>query len=411
MGKIIDITKSVSVESNKGKQDTDHLRHSNRVRLTDFIRKNTEEIVSEWETFARTLTPASNDMTPLALRNHIHEMLAFIVSDIESPQTDFEQTQKSRGIKEKNSTPSAAEQHASLRLAGGFDIDQMVSEYRALRASVIRLWGKENSELNSQDVIDLTRFNESIDQELAESVSNYTKKVNYSKDLVLGILSHELRTPLNVISMSAQLQSRIGSPNDRQTMLAYQIVESSTRITQIVDDLLDVTRARFGSGLPINRTSMDMGFVSQQLVDEMRAAFPTRTIKLEVSGDLRGEWDKARIGQGLSNLIGNAMQYSFTDSPISVTVKGLSEEVLLSVHNKGVPIPSEKIGIIFDSLARASIDAGEHPEEVNLGLGLYITKDIVISHGGTIDVTSSEENGTTFTAKFPRAAGIVSDDK
>jgi signal transduction histidine kinase len=374
-----------------------------RIRLAQFIRENTDQIVSEWQTFARTLISTTNEVTPLALNDHITQMLSFIANDLESPQTDFEQIQKSRGIKEKSSSPSAAEGHAALRLAGGFNIDQLVSEFRALRASVIKLWGKVNSELNNQDVIDLTRFNESIDQELAESVSSYTHKVNYSKDLVLGILSHELRTPLNVISMSAQLLLNIESPTERQTMLASQIGESTSRISQIIDNLLDVTRARFGSGLPINRTTMDMGFVSQQLVDELRAAHPTRIIDLDVSGDTKGEWDKARVGQVFSNLIGNAIQYSFKGSPINVTVKGAAEEVVLSVHNQGVPIPPEKIGTIFDSLARAAIDEGDHPESVNLGLGLFITKDILVSHGGTIDVRSSEDNGTTFTAKFPRS--------
>jgi len=373
----------------------------NRVRLADFIHENTEQIVSEWATFARTLTPAANDMTPLALRDHIQEILDFIVSDIKSPETGFEQIEKSQGGKERSSITTAAETHAALRLAGGFDIDQMVSEYRALRASVIKLWSA-HTEMNNTDVIDLTRFNESIDQELAESVSHYTKKVSYSKDLLMGILSHDLRTPLGAISMSSQLILNMGGLGERQTLLTKQIFDSASRITAIINDLLDVTRARFGSGLPVIRTPMDMGFVAKQLVDEMRVANPTRSIVLEVSGDVKGEWDKARIGQVFSNLIGNAIQYSFKDSPIAVTIKGRPEEVILSVHNQGLPIHPEKIGTIFDSLTRAVTDEGDHPEAVNLGLGLYITKEIIDSHGGKIDVTSSEDTGTTFTVRFPR---------
>jgi signal transduction histidine kinase len=372
------------------------------IRLADFIHENMKPIVSEWESFARTLTPAANDMTPLALRDDIHEILAFIVKDIESSQTRLEQVEKSKGEKEPSPTATAAEIHAALRLSGGFDIDQMVSEYRALRASVIKLWSKANSQMSNQDILDLTRFNESIDQAVAESVSHYIEKVDYSKDLFIGILSHDLRTPLNVISLSAQIQLKMGE-NERQTRLATQIFDSTSRITQIVNDLLDVTRARFGSGLPVIRAPMDMGFVSRQLVDEMRAAYPTRTITLEVLGDMKGEWDKARIGQVFSNLIGNAVQYSFKDSSIGITVKGTTKEVILSVHNEGAPIPPEKLGTIFNSLTRAVTDEGEHPVAVNLGLGLYITKEIVVSHGGTIDVTSSEENGTTFTARFPRS--------
>lgn len=140
------------------------------------------------------------------------------------------------------------------------------------------------------------RFKESIDQILAESVSHYTKKVNYSKDLFIGVLSHDLRNPLGAISMSAQLMMRVGQLNDRSTRLAKQISESAARTLEIVNDLLDVTRARFGNGLPVMRAPMNMGFVSRQLIDEMRLAFPNRKITLDVSGELRGEWDKARIG-------------------------------------------------------------------------------------------------------------------
>lgn len=404
---------SVSTLPPKKKQESEHSPQDNRIQLADFIHENTEEIVSEWESFAQTLKPTANGLMALALRDHIRPILAFIVSDIQSPQTRLEQIQKSQGGKEKESAPTAAETHAALRLADGFDIDQMVSEYRALRASVIKLWGTGNTRMNHEDIIDLTRFNESIDQELEESISHYTKKVSYSKDLFIGVLSHDLRSPLNVISMSAQLMLNIGALNkqqalnERQTMLATQIFESTARITTIVNDLLDVTRARFGYGLPLLRSSFDMGVVGQQLVDEMRAAYPIRIITLEVSGDLKGKWDKARIGQVFSNLIGNAIQYGFKDSPIEVVVKGTAEEVILSVHNEGLPIPPEKIGTIFDSLTRAVIDGEDNTGEVNLGLGLYITQEIITSHGGIIDVTSTDEDGTTFTARLPRSANMA----
>lgn len=403
------LRKPVLATRRPNKEKDGRARQDNRIRLTDFIDKNEKQIVSEWESFARTLKPAANDMTPLALRDHIHEILLFIVGDIRSPQTQLQQAQKSQGKKKEKSTTSAAQTHAALRLAGGFNIDQMVSEWRALRASVIKLWCKANTQMNATDIIDLTRFNEAIDQEVAESVSHYTTKVGHSKNLFIGILGHDLLSPLNVISMSAQLMLNIGMPNERQTlnprqtMLATQIYESTSRITEIVTTLLDVTRARFGYGLRVLRVPMDMGFITRQLVDETRVAHPTRRIVLKLSGDLRGKWDKARIGQVLSNLIGNAIEYSFQDSAIGITVKGTPNDVVLSVHNEGVPVPPEKMEILFEALTRAVSGEPGHPDGVHLGLGLYITKDIVTSHGGTIDVISSEEEGTTFTARFPRS--------
>jgi signal transduction histidine kinase len=172
----------------------------------------------------------------------------------------------------------------------------MVSEFRALRASVIHQWGAATAAPTCKDIVDLTRFNESVDQQLAESVSYYTKRVNYSKDLFLGILSHDMRSPLSAALMSAQLMAKIGTLNERQTMLGAQIIDCMTRAIELVTNLFDLTRARFGSGLPVTREAMDMGFVSRKLVQEMRATYTGNAINLDISGNTEGKWDKARIG-------------------------------------------------------------------------------------------------------------------
>jgi len=374
------------------------------MRLSAFIRENNDPIIREWEGFARTLVSTSPNPTPLALRDHIKEILAFIASDIESAQTQSEQVQKSHGEKPEGPKPTAAEAHASLRHAGGFNLDQMVSEYRALRASVIKLWDVALKDFSRADHNDQTRFNEAIDQAMTESIRDYSEKMDHSRNLFLGILSHDLRTPIGAIMMSAQLTPKIGKLNERQTMLQSQISDSAGRAAEIVNHLLDITKARLGSGIPIIKAPMDMDFVSKQMVNELRAMHPDQKFDLKASGDLEGTWDKARIGQLFSNLLGNAVQYGFKGMPICVNVVGSPKDVTLSVHNEGIPIPPDATAKIFESLTRADpteegeADAGR----VNLGLGLYISKEIVIAHGGTIDVTSSEKDGTTFTAKLPR---------
>jgi signal transduction histidine kinase len=377
------------------------------MRLAAFIRQNSGEIIAEWEHFAQTLVPAAEGMTPLSLRNHISYILAFIADDIESSQTDAEQLKKSHGEKPKDLRDSVAEIHAALRQAGGFNLDQMVSEYRALRASVTKLWGEQSSEPVADDVADLIRFNEAIDQELTESITYYSKKVDHSRNLFLGILGHDLRNPIGAMLMSAQLVARIGALNERQKMLISQVVTSAGRATDILDQLLDLTRVRLGSGMQLIREPMDMAFASRQLLDEMRALHPERTFTLEVSGSTEGVWDKPRIGQVFSNLLGNAVQYAFKDLPIAVTVCGEPKNVSVSVHNHGVPISKDVIGGIFEALIRGGGDGSDYPNSPNLGLGLYITKEIVAAHGGTIRVTSTEREGTTFTARFPRSAETI----
>ena len=374
--------------------------HSTK-RLAAFVADNTGLIIEEWEIFARTLTPLSAGMTSLALRDHIHQILEFIVEDMRSPQTAREQTRKSQGKQEKHIGSTAAESHAAIRLAAGFAIDQMVSEYRALRASIIKLWSRTHPSIDREDMENLTRFNESIDQALSESVSYYTKEILQSKDLFVGILSHDLRGPLQAIVLSSELMLRVGELNDRQIMLARGNIESAERAGVLISNLLDVTRARFGASLPVTRTAMDIGFVGHQVVDELRVLNPTRTIVLDTSGDLKGQWDKARIGQVFSNLLGNAIQYGFKDTPICVTIVGSIEDVEIIVHNSGRPISGEKINTIFDPLTRA--DTRNQAGEANLGLGLFITREIIAAHGGTIHVTSSEQDGTTFTVRLPRS--------
>ena len=371
-------------------------------RLPQFIKANTAAIVTEWEAFARTLIPWAEGMTPHALRDHIHQILAFIEADMASYQTPVEQTQKAHGQKRQTEPVTAAQTHAAVRFAGGFDIGQMVSEYRALRASVLKLWSKTGPAFDAEDISDIIRFNESIDQELSESVNFYTDRVAHSRELVVAMLSHDLRSPLQGITLATELSLHMGQLNERQTMLSKKVLESTQRMGALINDLLDVTRARFGAGLPVARAMMNMSTVAEQIVDEVRVVHPRRAIELSVSGLMVGEWDKARIGQVFSNLLNNAMQYGSYSAPVRVGLTGDPSAVTVTVANNGITIPPDKIRMIFDPLKRVVADDGA-PTSGNLGLGLYITKEVVVAHGGTIEATSSETEGTIFTARFPRS--------
>lgn len=374
------------------------------IGLGRFIREDVAQIVEEWTSFAGTRIPAGKGMTTLALRDHVKEILDFIAADLESDQTSSEQLQKSQGDGPKagGAQQSAAEVHADLRLNDGFDIDQMVSEYRALRACVVKLWSARKREWNRSDFDDLVRFNEAIDQAITESLSHYTQTLDHSQNLFLGILGHDLRNPIAAILMSADRLADLGPLNAKQASVATRINNSASRAVGILDDLLDLTRVQFGSDLSIHTDKMDMSVLSRQLVDEMRAAHPHRTIVLETMGNLEGEWDRLRMGQVLSNLIGNAIVHGFNDFPVEIGVEGEPEKVVLSVRNKGVPIPQDRIRSIFDSLIRGDQDGQEPKGSTHMGLGLYITQKIVGAHGGTIGVTSSERDGTRFTVSLLR---------
>jgi signal transduction histidine kinase len=373
------------------------------VRLADFIRANLDPIVGEWIEFARTRTPASENMTKLALQDHIVELLTFIADDLETAQTHNEQVQKSQGLgsPEGEFTRSAAEIHAALRLSDGFNIDQMVSEYRALRASVVKQWTAANPALSATDLEDMTRFNEAVDQAMAESVAEYTKMINHSRDMFLGVLGHDLRNPIGAVLMAARRMTKDGSADSKQNVMAGRIAQTMERATSILDDLLELTRTAFGSEIPLRRTPMDVSVLGGQIVEEMRSLSEVRRIEVITSGETSGQWDQARLGQVFSNLIGNALQYSPAETTITIRIVGEADQVSVSVHNDGEPISPDEQKSIFKPLTRGA-DGAANARSANLGLGLFITQKIVAAHGGDISVRSTPDAGTTFILTLPK---------
>jgi len=368
--------------------------------LSDFILANRESIMVEFEAFARTCAPASGSMDISSLRDHASEMLTVIAADLNTPQDKHEQAEKSKGNAPVEAN-TAAERHGADRAESGFTTDQMVSEYRALRASVIRLWMKSHGPLAPGDIDDLTRFNEAIDQALAESIARYTQDLDHSKEMFLAILGHDLRTPLGAVMMSAQFMLETHELVEPHLTLTTRISSSSKRMNQMIGALLDFTRSRLGGGIPIERAKMNMGKAVHDVVNEVSAAYPGRTIKIDARGSLDGEWDCARVSQVLTNLIGNALEYGSAKTSAAVNVEGDDKEVSIAIHNRGVAIPAEQLNGIFNPMKRKEVTPTSGPTG-NLGLGLYIADRIVNAHKGRIDVDSSEDTGTTFTVHLPR---------
>jgi signal transduction histidine kinase len=374
-------------------------------RLADFIRRNHAPIVKEWTEFARTLSPASDQMSKLALEDHIVELLGFVADDLETAQTARERFDKSRGDGSPDSafSQSAAELHAALRLADGFDIDQMVSEYRALRASVVKQWVAYHRTLAETDIEDLTRFNEAIDQAVTESVAHYTKTINDSRDLFLGVLGHELRNPLGAVSMGAQWMEKSGTTNPKQARVVSEIRLAAGRAAQILDDLLDLTRSSFGTQIPVTKTKNDVAALCEAIADEVRAVNADRKLQVTHEGDPMVSCDPARLAQVLSNLMSNAVHYGDATTPITVTVAGSDPDaVIIKVHNLGASISPEAQRSIFRSWTRGQDFGNPSEPGTHLGLGLYIAKLIVEAHGGEISVTSDEQAGTCFSVRLPR---------
>jgi signal transduction histidine kinase len=373
------------------------------MRLGDFITDHMESIMAEWEAFAGTIVPPALTMDRKALRNHAKLMLEAIALDLRNPQSAEEQRTKSFGLGRKIADESSAETHAAQRLFAGFTIEQMISEYRALRASVLKLWTNGAAFEAASERDDMMRFNEAVDQAIAESVGRYASMVSKSQHLFLAILGHDLRNPLATTMMAAQFIMQGGDPEKVQTA-ALRIHHAGKRMNQLVNDLIDYTRTNLGSNLPIIPKPANMERLCTEAIAEQELAHPECAFRLLASGNSDGIWDDNRVAQVFSNLLGNAVQYGAPGEPIVVRVQPIETDILFSVANRGSTIPDTQLGRIFEPLVRLASEGEAQMAGNSLGIGLYIAKEIVRAHGGDISVLSTHEEGTIFSVRLPRCA-------
>lgn len=374
------------------------------MRLSPFILANLEVILEEWEQFAATLVPLEG-ANEAELRDHAASVLKVIAADLAKPQAESESIAKSKGLAPAAAADTAAEIHAVDRMAVGFNSDQVMAEYRALRSSVLRLWAKDDDIHTADEIEDMVRFNEAIDQAQTESMTRYSELLRESQNLFLAILGHDVRSPLGAVSMGAQVLLQDQSLPAKVLKVALGIFKSSQRMDEIVRDLLDFSTSHLGGGIPIDPFTVDLAEIARNVVEEARTFHPDRKIELICDGKLTGAWDGARLAQAFSNLISNAVQHGKQEGTIKVSITGHEVDIVFEVQNESDVIPTEKLRTLFDPVKSFAI---RPPSErtlsriQNLGLGLYVVKEIVRAHGGKIQVSSTKETGAKFSVHLPR---------
>lgn len=221
------------------------------------------------------------------------------------------------------------------------------------------------------------------------------------RDRLVGIVGHDLRNPLAAIAMATARLIKRGNLPEEEAKSVARVQASADRIGRILDQLLDMTRARLGDGIPVNPRPCELAPIATEVVDELRAGKPEVTFDLRIDGNTAGVWDAGRLEQAVSNLVGNAVQHGQPGGPVAILVTGEADSVSVSVHNRGEPIPADLLPSIFNPFTKG---ARGRKQPGSLGLGLFIVAEIVRSHRGQMEVTSTAEAGTTFTFRIPRRA-------
>lgn len=299
----------------------------------------------------------------------------------------------------------AARAYATARLVAGSPLDDIIREYQALRTIILDKWRAADCDRppDPQDVDELITFEHHLHTSLAEACRGYMARFEDARELLNGVLAHDLRTPLAAILTSAETLALDRTLSGRQQKIAARIKSSGRRMQGMIADLLDFTRTRLRTALPVSLQSGNVGTLVKDVVAEVSTSRPNTEIVSTLEGDLTLLCDPARIEQMVSNLLGNAIEHGEQNKPVTVDARGSEVEITIRVHNHGQAISPREQEVIFFPMIRAALrrQSGQDHRK-GLGLGLYIARQIAEAHRGTIVVTSRDPEGTTFTVRLPK---------
>lgn len=308
----------------------------------------------------------------------VHD-IALALLDVHMPDMDgFALAELMRGAQRSRHVPiifvtaAPQEQHREFR---GYDAGAVDFLFKPVDPRILRHKTETFYQLHRQK------------QQLEEAV--------HLAETLMAAVGHDLKTPLNAVVLGAELISmNPTSESNRKT--AERLKASSRRMQRMIDDLFDLARVRLAGGIPVTFVPTDLLQVVRRSLSDLEGAYPDAKISLSERGSTSGEWDADRLYQVVSNLLTNAVRHGAQGRPITVRLEGKDDAVMLGVHNEGAIDDSVK-GHIFDPFR-----SGKKRRDEGLGLGLYIAQQIVVVHGGTLDVETGPESGTTFRVSLPR---------
>ncbi len=226
------------------------------------------------------------------------------------------------------------------------------------------------------------------------------RRIDELRERLFGIVGHDLRGPLaSIQAATAALRAALPPEHVRALDL---ITRSAARMSRMVRQLLDFTRVRFADGMTLERGRCDLVALGREVLAELELAHPGRELRRELDASCEGYWDRDRLAQVLSNLVENALRHGAADRAVRVSIRGEGAQVRIEVHNWGRPIPTELLPILCEPFRRGAAGTRTDPASAGLGLGLYITREIVAAHGGRLEVDSTAERGTRFRVRLPR---------
>lgn len=321
---------------------------------------------------------------PEALELLLEHEVALALIDVQMPEMDgFELAEYMRGREKTRNIPivflTAGRDPA--RAFKGYEAGAVDFLYKPLDGRVLLSKVKVFVELFEQR------------RRLAEHLEKLEASLHMN-ELFIAVLGHDLRSPLSVVSMGADSLLHLPGLPDVARSIALRMKNSAQRMDRLVTDLMDTARAKRGQALALQIASCDLAEIVRRAIQELEphgGAF-----EVESDGEVRGAWDPVRLAQVATNLLANAREHGAGSTPVRVRVFREQRRAGFAVHNAG-HIPADQQELLFEPF-RTTRQPGDRR---GLGLGLYIVRQIVLSHGGQLVLDSAPERGTTFRVELP----------
>lgn len=344
-----------------------------------------EEVFSEWETrVLESVKEAATVSHPIL----INTLPALYLNLAEALTPDYPRT--AAGV----ATPSVATEHGGERARlTNYEAQSVIAEYQLLRATIIDVLRENQVPISEKEMLIITA---SIDAAIRESATAFTLAHSAFREQMMATVVHDIRNPLASASYAVQVIRRLKDPDLIQRQ-ADKILENLNRIEAMLKDILDKTLFEHGARLTLEPSHFDVLELAREVCRDSSSTLGERVVV--VGGSCQGWWDRDYLRRALENMIGNALKYGHSDSQIRIVVADYHGRLQLSVHNEGDPIPADQMEAIFQVFRRAK--AAKQGDGKGWGIGLPFVRNVTECHGGSLDVDSSLERGTTFTMDIP----------
>ena len=349
--------------------------------FADRFRQEIPHIMDLWEKSVRREVVASRSLQSMDLKNSLNDVLENLVNTLE-----FKKDLYGHEIK-------VARQHGKQRsLFPQYTLEQIISEYRFLRRAIFEIMDGDVSPKVRNAIID------AIEIGISESASEFTKQQFQLKEQFISMLAHDLRNPLSAIKANAQIIIRELEKIEKVKIAASRIDNTVDKIDNLIKDFLDSSRAQMGQLIPLEIQNCDLQILIKSIVDDLSLIYGNR-FAIESDKFIQGYWDPLVLQRTIGNLLTNAIKYGAPKSPVKIKVTQKNSQVMIAIHNYGLAIPLSEQENLFDNFYRISKSQGERT--IGWGIGLFLVKSAMIAHGGSVQVESSEKEGTTFTLILP----------